>query len=146
MANKHFKSKQEIFDAIVEKSKERFFEKYRAVHISDMNLESSMKKRRVVIVIVLLFIAAFYWVEFSPWSSNALKVYNEGYGTFDMKFYDTTIVYKVLSTMKEEGVKLSYKYYIGDFLFVLAFGAFQIMLSLYAYSCTKHKSHKKIRE
>ena len=98
-----------------------------------------MKKKYVVWGLILLFILAFYWIEFSPWSSSALKNYNNGYGTFDMKSYDAQKVYTVLSDMEPQGFTIYERYFIGDFLFVIGFGGVHILLSLAAYGWAKSR-------
>ena len=96
-----------------------------------------MKKKYVVWGLILLFVFAFYWVEFSPWSSTALQNYNNGYGTFDMKSYDAQKVYTVLSDMEPQGFTIYERYFIGDFLIVIGLGGVQILLSLVAYGWAK---------
>ena len=96
-----------------------------------------MKKKYVTWGLILLFILAFYWVEFSPWSSTALQNYNNGYGTFDMKSYDAQKVYTVLSYMEPQGFTIYERYFIGDFLIVIGLGGVQILLSLVAYGWAK---------
>lgn len=100
----------------------------------------SNKKRMTVAGIFIFFILIIYWIEISPWSSAALADYSNGYGTFDMKSYDAQIVYDVLEQMQPRGFFVYTQYLIGDYLFILSFGALQIMLSLYAYSWTKRKN------
>ncbi len=99
-----------------------------------------IKHKFFIICTILMFFTTLYWVCYSPWSSRALAKYNDGYGTFDMKSYDAPTVYQVLDHMNPEGFTIYQKYFIGDYLFIIAFGILQIMLSLYAYSWIKSKS------
>lgn len=90
-----------------------------------------MKKeiRLMNVFIIVGFLCTLYWVEASPWGSQAIAQYNEGYGTFDMKVYDANSVEQVLGIMQQEGFRLSILYYIGDYLFILFFGGTQAMIS-----------------
>jgi len=97
-------------------------------------------KKRTVAIIIIFFALTLYWVEYSPWSSAELAKYNNGYGTFDMKSYDSKTVYEVLNQTQPEGFTIYRLYLIGDYLFIAAFGALQMMLSLRAYQWTKKKS------
>ncbi len=97
------------------------------------------KKWYISVGILILFSITFYLVEFSPWSSTALKEYNNGYGTFDMKAYNSNIVYEVIQQMQPKGMEIYKSYLICDYLFVLSFGALQIILILSAYKWTKRK-------
>lgn len=54
------------------------------------------KKNWLKIVIVITFLISLYLVESSPWGSESVALYNEGYGTFDMKIYDAETVYSIL--------------------------------------------------
>lgn len=87
------------------------------------------KKRFVNTIIIIGFLCTLYWVEFSTCGSQAIAQYNGGYGTFDMKSYDTNGVDKVLSNMENEGLRRYYQYYFGDYLFILFFGLTQAIVS-----------------
>ncbi len=102
------------------------------------------KQRIIRISITIAFFLAFYWVEFSPWSSRALAAYNNGYGTFDMKSYNVESVTRVLMTMRPEGFRIYDLYLCGDYLFILAFGAFQLMLSMMLYKKLPHDLFYKL--
>lgn len=85
--------------------------------------------RVVNIIIIIGFFCTLYWVEISSWGSQAVARYNAGYGTFDMKDYDMNSVELVLGNMEEEGFRIYYHYYIGDYLFIIFFGLTQVMIS-----------------
>lgn len=87
----------------------------------------------------MLFAITLYWVEISPWSSTELAKFNNGYGTFDMKSYDVLTVYKVLDQMKPKGFTIYERYFIGDYLFILALGILQILILLHAFSWSKSR-------
>lgn len=90
-------------------------------------------------IIVIGFLLLLYWVEGSSWSSQAVARHNGGYGTFDMKRYDAQVVETVLSAMDSEGFKASYRYYIGDYLFIIFFGLLQCMISRMIYDPLQSK-------
>ena len=104
-----------------------------------------IKNRILYIVIIMGFLGTLYWVEMSPWGSQAVALYNNGYGTFDMKTYDVNTVETVLRNMKDEGFRVSFNYYIGDYLFVFFFGATQALISCRIYRNWKKTSHLKQR-
>lgn len=85
--------------------------------------------KKISTIIMIAFILSLYWVEFSAWSSRALAKYNNGYGTFDMKFYNAQIVYKILNLTRLEGFHIYKMYLVGDSLFILSFGALQILIT-----------------
>lgn len=91
------------------------------------------KRKLIQGIIIVLFLLTLYWVEFSSWSSRALSAYNQGYGTFDMKRYDVSTVTEVLAVTSPMGITIYHRYLIGDYLFILAFGALQIMISYNVY-------------
>jgi hypothetical protein len=96
----------------------------------------NMKKyssRLFGVIIIIAFLIMLYWVEGSNWSSQAVAQYNGGFGTFDMKTYDVRTVETVLAHMAPEGYKISYRYYIGDYLFIVFFGLLQCMISRIVY-------------
>lgn len=95
------------------------------------------KRRYYIIGILLLFIITVYLVNFGPWSSAELAKYNNGYGTFDMKSYNSEIVYNVLDHMEPKGFVIYQKYFIGDYLFAFVFGALQIILLYNAFNWLK---------
>lgn len=80
------------------------------------------------IIITAFFIMALYLVELGPFSSEAVEALN-GFGTFDMKAYNSDVVHKVLSTMNTESIRVYKFYYLFDFIFIIAFGLFQIMIT-----------------
>ena len=92
-----------------------------------------------IIGTILLFAITLYWVELSPWSSTELAKFNNGYGTFDMKSYDVHTVYKVLNQMKPEGFTIYERYFIGDYLFILALGILQVLILLNVFSWSKSR-------
>lgn len=93
-----------------------------------------INKKIFVVIIFIAFIGTFYWVEFSKYSSQELTCYNDGYGTFDMKNYDNHDVYNVLNNMEPKGFEIYNKYLIGDYLFVISFGALQVIISLFIFN------------
>lgn len=94
-------------------------------------------RRLVYVIIVIGFLLLLYWVEGSSWSSQAVAQHNGGYGTFDMKSYDAHVVETVLSSMNQKGFQVSYRYYVGDYLFVIFFGLLQCMISRMIYDPLK---------
>lgn len=102
-----------------------------------------MKKfssRLFCVIIITGFCLMLYWVEGSKWSSQEVARYNGGYGTFDMKTYDVNMVENVLSIMDPEGYQISYRYYIGDALFIVFFGLLQCMISRIVYHSLKSRT------
>lgn len=83
--------------------------------------------------VVIGFLIALYHVEVGPWGAASVGKYNEGYGTFDMKRYAYEDVKHVLGKMQPEGFLQSYRYYICDSIFILFFGALQLMISITLY-------------
>ena len=79
-------------------------------------------------IIIVGFLATLYWVEGSGLGGQAVADYNGGYGTFDMKEYNAQVVGEVLGVMEPEGFRVSYGYYLGDFLFVIFFGLLQLSI------------------
>lgn len=98
-----------------------------------------MKRRNITVVVFLLFIINLYLVGYSPWSSNEVKQYNLGYGVFDMKSYDSNIVYHVLDHMSPPGFDAYQKYLIIDNLFTVIFCILQVLLLTPAYRWSKSK-------
>lgn len=98
--------------------------------------QKSSRKWVYIIGIVLLFIISLYLVQFS---SEGVAKYNNGYGTFDMKPYNATTIYKVLNNMSTEGFSAVRIYYICDYLFVIAMGTLQVMLSFATFNSAKSK-------
>lgn len=78
--------------------------------------------------IIIGFLLTLYWVEASPWGSNAAAQCNGGYGTFDMKNYNVDSVTQILEGMTEEGFYIYYHYYIGDYIFIIFFGLLQAII------------------
>ena len=72
-----------------------------------------------MIIAVILFVAVLFFTELSPFSSRAVALVNGGYGTFDMKSYDANTFIRVMEATTDFSAYL--KYYICDFLFILAF-------------------------
>lgn len=91
------------------------------------------------IIVIICFLVTFYWVEFSPWGNSGIAKYNMGYGTFDMKSYNTDIVTNILSTMEEEGFRIYKLYLLGDFLFAIAFCLLQTLLLLLVWNFISDK-------
>lgn len=56
-----------------------------------------------------------------------------------MKSYDVHTVYKVLAQMKPKGFTIYERYFIGDYLFILALGILQILILLHAFSWSKSR-------
>lgn len=102
------------------------------------------KKNWLKIVIVITFLISLYLVESSPWGSESVALYNEGYGTFDMKIYDAETVYSILPKFTVEGINLVSKYYICDYIFICCFFALQYMLSLLTYKNVKSQIPRQI--
>lgn len=97
-----------------------------------------MKGKKVLWIFVILgFILTLYMVEASSFGSSEVALHNEGYGTFDMKKYDTQVVKEVLEQADTECIHVYHKYYLADFLFILFFGLLQGMISNAVYSGNK---------
>lgn len=105
-------------------------------------IRTSKKKVILHIFAIVAFIITFYLVEFSSSSSRALETYNQGYGTFDMKLYNENMVTEVLETMQPEGFDLYRQYLIWDYLFLLAFGALQILIVKDIFGLWKKEEEK----
>ena len=95
-----------------------------------------MGKREVIIRagIMLLFLISLYFVEAGFCGSRVVAKYNGGFGTLDMKKYDIESVKRALLPMSQKGLNIYKLYYLMDYIFVLFFGAFQIMLLRDVYS------------
>ena len=91
------------------------------------------------IIITLLFLISLFFVEAGFCGSSVVAKYNNGFGTIDMKYYDMQTVQNALSPMNEKGIAIYKLYYLMDFIFVLFFGAFQIMLINDVFSFEKNK-------
>ncbi|MGN0485084.1 MAG: hypothetical protein ACI4HI_16185 [Lachnospiraceae bacterium] len=89
-----------------------------------------MDKNGIVIrvIVTLLFLVSLYFVEAGFCGSSVVAKYNGGFGTLDMKHYDVKTVQNALSPMSKKGITVYKLYYLMDFIFILFFGAFQIML------------------
>ncbi|MDD6038973.1 MAG: hypothetical protein PUD20_09310 [bacterium] len=100
-----------------------------------------MSKNGMIIrvFITLLFFVSLYFVEAGFCGSSVVAKYNDGFGTFDMKHYDVKTVQNVLSSMNQKGVAVYKRYYFMDFIFVLCFGAFQLMLTNDLFSFERSK-------
>lgn len=103
-----------------------------------------MGKRRKYLngIIVILFLISFYFVEYGVAGSNIVATYNQGYGTFDMKYYNPSKVVQVLSEMSPEGIVIYRWYYVFDFIFIGCFLAFQCMCSIGLFSWCKDTMSK----
>lgn len=106
--------------------------------------DCNMFKRNVVVGMILfvLFAISLYFVDYSQYGSAEVAKYNEGYGTFDMKTYDSDTVQTVLSKMTTEGIQVYKNYYLVDGIFIIFFGLFQCFISLRTYSFIKGLSPK----
>ena len=80
------------------------------------------------IAITVLFLISLYFVEAGFCGSSVVAKYNNGFGTLDMKSYNVSMVETALAPMNEEGIMTYKLYYVMDYIFILFFGAFQIML------------------
>ena len=103
-----------------------------------------MRKRKTIIGVVLfiLFAVSLYLVDFSKYGSYEVGKYNEGYGTIDMKSYDSDIVKCILSGMTQEGIDVYKAYYWMDGIFIVFFGLFQCFLTMVTYSFAQKNSEK----
>lgn len=95
------------------------------------------KRKLIYVILTVLFLASLGFVNFGSYSSEQLKNYNGGYGTFDMKSYDTSTVYHVLDTMEPQGFGIYEKYFIGDSVFSVLYCIIQILLLSFAYRWCK---------
>lgn len=96
------------------------------------------KKRMILrVVTVLCFLFSLYFVEAGVCGSSVVAEYNGGFGTVDMKSYDVSVVRSALEPMSQEGLSVYKWYYVMDFLFVIFFGAFQLMISDAVFSKRK---------
>ena len=103
-----------------------------------------MKNKWVRVGSVIFLLIALYLVEVSPWGAQSIGAFNGGYGTFDMKHYDAQTVYEVLANYMPEGfIRIRY-YYLVDFLFIIAFLTFQIILSTMVYKNIKSQIPRKL--
>ena len=100
-----------------------------------------MDKNRIIIkaIVTLLFLVSLYFVEAGFCGSSVVAKYNGGFGTLDMKRYDVRTVQNALSPMNEKGIAVYKLYYLMDFIFILFFGAFQIMLINDVFSFERSK-------
>lgn len=90
-----------------------------------------MRKRRWIIpVSFIFFIISLFLVESTWFGSANVAAYNGGYGTFDMKSYDIDSVYSVLEGAKEGYLGAAIKYYVVDYLFIIAFLNFQMVIGI----------------
>lgn len=94
----------------------------------------------MLLIIILTFGVSLYLVEWSSIGSQSLGQYNNGYGTFDMKYYSKEIVSNVLKQMEPEGFVVYKKYFIADYFFILTFGTLQITLLTIVYRWINKKS------
>lgn len=100
-----------------------------------------MNKREIIIrvSITVLFLISLYFVEAGFCGGSVVAKYNNGFGTLDMKKYSLLSVRNVLSTMGQEGIMVYKLYYIMDYIFILFFGLFQIMLIHDVYSFNENR-------
>ena len=98
-----------------------------------------MSKKKIVIrvIITLLFLVSLYFVEAGFCGSGVVAEYNGGFGTVDMKSYDVETVQSALSPMSEQGISVYKLYYLMDFIFILFFGIFQLMVTNAVFSLKK---------
>lgn len=103
-----------------------------------------MRKRKSIVGVVLfvLFAISLYLVDYSRFGSNEVAKYNDGYGTVDMKSYDSGIVQEVLSGMTQEGIDVYKTYYWLDGIFIIFFGLLQCFISMIIYGFVKKNSMK----
>lgn len=103
-----------------------------------------MGKRRkyLNVMIVIVFLVSLYFVEYGVAGSNIVASYNQGYGTFDMKYYDLSKVVQVLSEMSPKGIMIYKWYYVFDFIFVGCLLAFQCMYFTELFSWWKSTKGK----
>lgn len=101
-----------------------------------------MRKDRIIIrvIVVVMFLISLYMTEAGFCGSQVVATYNGGFGTVDMKSYDAEVVRSALSPMGAEGLYVYKLYYLMDFMFVLCFGAFQIMLINDVFSFQKNRT------
>lgn len=97
--------------------------------IKDIRKKDRNRKKMWLAILLFTFALSLYLVEWSPVGSEALKQYNGGYGTFDMKSYDAEIVAEVLTMMQPKGFLVYTVYFICDYFFILCFGLLQIVLA-----------------
>ena len=95
-----------------------------------------MDKQEIIlrVIITVLFIISLFFVEAGFCGSSVVAKYNDGFGTLDMKKYNASTVNQVLFSMNRDGIKVYKLYYLMDYIFILFFGAFQIMLICDVYS------------
>lgn len=100
-----------------------------------------MGKKRIIVrsLIVVCFLFSWYFVEAGFCGSSVVAEYNDGFGTVDMISYDVSVVRSAMEPLGEEGMTVYKQYYVMDFLFVIFFGAFQLMFSDIAFSWRKKK-------
>lgn len=100
-----------------------------------------MRKRKIIIGVVLfvLFAISLYLVDYSRFGSHEVAKYNEGYGTVDMKNYDSSVVQDVLSGMTQEGIDVYKTYYWVDGIFIIFFGLLQCFVSVLTYGFVQNK-------
>lgn len=100
-----------------------------------------MGKNGIIIrvIITLLFLISLHFVEAGFCGSSVVAKYNDGFGTVDMKYYDVKTVQNALSPMNEKGIAVYKLYYLMDFIFILCFGVFQLMLINDVYSFEKSR-------
>lgn len=97
-----------------------------------------MDKSAVIVrvVVVLLFLISLFFVEAGFCGSSMVAKYNNGIGTLDMKKYNVQSVKMALSPMNDKGFTIYKFYYVMDYIFIICFGMFQIMIThdIYAFS------------
>lgn len=105
-----------------------------------------MRKRKVIVGVILfiMFAISLYLVDYSRFGSREVAKYNGGYGTVDMKAYDSEIVQNVLSGMTQDGIDVYKTYYWVDGIFIVFFGLFQCFISAITYGFVQRKSMKNI--
>lgn len=86
--------------------------------------------KRSVKIINLLFLISLYMVEIGPFGSHSIAKLNRGYGTFDMKYYNSSSIKFVLDNMSYKDINVFYKYYICDFIFIIMLFIIQYLLAM----------------
>lgn len=88
-------------------------------------------------ILIAFFLISFIFVEGGIAGSRVVAKYNDGYGTFDMKSYDSEIVRDILGDMSAKGINVYKLYYLFDFIFIIAFGILQCKVSIALYRWCK---------
>lgn len=108
-------------------------------NINSTNTSKWRQSKWAIILLWICFFGVLLMIEVGPYSSKNLGKYNNGYGTFDMKSYDTNKVVQVLDNMQQKGFAIYRGYFVFDYLFIIVFGAVQIYLTSIAYGWCKNR-------